>query len=132
MSTDQQPDMPDRDEGETTSEPKRVRVRLSDLRREPMDEEKAKSAEELRRLKMIAKGQHPDTGKPLRSGDASSFHSAIEQMQVQSDLLMREAERLNPIRDAARQAAILYLTKGATRASVAGIDRHARNDHQPH
>ena len=104
MSIDQQPDMPDRDEGETTSEPKRVRVRLSDLRREPMDEEKAKSAEELRRLKMIAKGQHPDTGKPLRSGDASSFHSAIEQMQVQSYLLMREAERLNPIRDPAQQA----------------------------
>src|SRR5215472_2056113 len=109
MSTDQQPDMPGQDEDKIESEPppvteidvpepKWVRGRLSDLRRQPTDEDNAKRAEELRRLEMTAKGQHPDTGKTLRPGDANSFHSATEKMQEQTYLVMREADRLNPIR----------------------------------
>jgi hypothetical protein len=83
MSTDQQSNMPGGEEDKIepaaavteidVPAPKRVGVRLSDLRREPTEEEKAKRAEELRRLGMIAKGQHPDTGRPLRPGDASGL-----------------------------------------------------------
>ncbi len=138
MSTDQQPDMPgqeDKIEPEPppvteidVPKPKRVRVRLSDLRRELTEEEKTKDAEALRRLALIAKGQHPDTGRPLRPGDASSFRSATEKMQVQSYLLMREADRLNPIPPHMR-AIIEAQTNPLRDAAQQAIDRLGIDQH---
>jgi hypothetical protein len=139
MSTDQQPDMPGQDEDKTESEPppvteidvpepKRVRSRLSDLRRQPTDEDNTKRAEELRRLEMIAKGQHPDTGKTLRPGDANSFRSATEKMQAQTYLLMRQADRLNPIPPHVR-AIIDAQTSPLRDPARQAIDRLGLNQH---
>jgi hypothetical protein len=94
-------------------------MKLSDLRREPTDEEKAKREEELRRLQTIIKGIHPDTGKRLRPGDRRTLRGAIEQMQFDTWLLTEQANALNPI-SAAAMASISHvhdmLTSPADRA----------------
>src|SRR5713101_8266568 len=107
MSTDQQPNEPGPTEGKGEPDqppvtdidvPEPKGIRLSDLAREPAtEEERAKRAEELRRLGLIAKGMHPDTSKPLQRGDEKTFRSATEKMQAQTYWLGREADRLNPI-----------------------------------
>ena len=62
-------------------------IELSDLRREPTEEEKAKCAEEARRTEMIAKGLHPDTGRRLRPRDGKTLRSAIERVRFDAWLL---------------------------------------------
>lgn len=56
-------------------------VRLSDLcRNPPTDEEKV---EDLRRRRMIRKGQHPDTGKRLRWSDLERGLRPLEQLDAE-------------------------------------------------
>jgi hypothetical protein len=103
MSTDQQPDEPGPLKGKAEPDqppvteidvPTPKGISLSALHHEQTEEEKAS---EQQRWKMISRGLHPDTGKRLRHGDEKTMRSAAERMQVQTYLIAREADRLNPI-----------------------------------